>query len=121
MIFNNFKLEHFSNQQIIEINYLDEVYDLHNASEFLKFEYDIKNLSLILFWNYYKNDGTIIIPFQIIFEEVTFFEVMSRDDEMPKEEDSCLEQIINNEKMIFSFMGGMKIIVGARTARLTKG
>ena len=56
------------------------------------------------------------MPFQINFEQTIFFEVIPRDNEMPKDEDDCLEQIIYDDKMSFSFMGGMKIIVNSKTA-----
>ncbi len=38
---------------------------------------------------------------------------------MPKDEDDCLEQIINGEKIESRFMGGMRIIVEAREAGIT--
>ena len=112
MKFDNFKLVNINNQQIIEIDYFGEVFDLHNAAEFLRIDYVIKTSMLILLWRYYFDEKNII-PFQMRFEGVTYFEVFPRDREMPKEEDDCLEEIIYDEKMEFKFMGGMKIIVEA--------
>lgn len=111
MNFENFKLVVTKDQQIIEIDYLGEIMDLHNASEFLRIEYIVKKCLLNLFWNYYSDDS--IIPFQIKFENVNYFEISPRDNEIPKDEDDCLEEIIYNEKIEFKFMGGVRIIVGA--------
>ena len=119
MKIKNFKLVEVKNQQIIEIDYLGDIFDLHNAAEFLKVEYAIKTCILTLFWNYYFN-GKNIIPIQLKFEGTNYFEISPRDNEMPKEEDDCLEEIIYGEKFEFRFMGGMKIVVGAEEVSFKK-
>lgn len=112
MKLDNFKLVKVNNQQIIEIDYRGEIFDLHNAAEFLKIDYVIKTSMLTLFWKYHFDEMNII-PFQIRFDGTINFEICPRDSEMPKEEDDCLEEIIYNEKFEFRFMGGMKIIIEA--------
>ncbi|GIK68933.1 MAG: hypothetical protein HND27_10815 [Bacteroidetes bacterium] len=112
MKIENFKLVEVENQQIIEIDYLGEIFDLHNAAEFLKIDYVIKTSILTLFWNYYFDEKNII-PFQIMFEGVQYFEIFPRDSEMPKVEDDCLKEIVHGEKFEFRFMGGMKIVAKA--------
>lgn len=106
-------------QQIIEIDFMGEIFDLHNAAEFLKIEYVVKTSVLTLFWNYYQDENKVI-PIRIKFDRTDSFEVIPRDIQMPKDEDDCLEQIIYNDKMEFIFMGGMKIIVNACTASFEK-
>jgi hypothetical protein len=119
MKFKNFKLVEIKNQQIIELDYLGEIFDLHNAAEFLKIEYAVKTCVATLFWNYYS-DGKKIIPFQIKFEGTNYFKVFPRDNEMPKNEDDCLEEIIYGEKIEFRFMGGMKIVIKAEKVSIDK-
>ena len=119
MKFKNFKLVEFPSQQIIEIDYLGEIFDLHNAAEFIKIEYVIKTSTLILFWNYYYNENNII-PIQIELNNCSSFLIFPRDSEMPREEDDCLEEIIYNKQLEFKFMGGMKISIEAEEAIFRK-
>ncbi len=62
MKFKNFKLVEAKNQQIIEIDYIGEIFDLHNAAEFLKIEYAVKTHLLTLFWNYYFDEKIVYPP-----------------------------------------------------------
>jgi hypothetical protein len=112
MKLENFKLVEVVNQQIIEIDYQGEIYDLHNAAEFLRIDYIIKTSILTLFWKYYIDEKNIV-QFQIRFEGISYFEIFPRDSEIPKDEDDCLEEIVYGEKFEFKFMGGMKIVVKA--------
>lgn len=118
MIFENFQLVTIKNQQTIEIDYLGQIIDLHNASEFLKIIYTIRESVLTLFWNYYSDNK--VMPFQIIFKNVNYLKILPRDTEMPREEDDCLEEIFYNEKLEFKFMGGAEIVVGAEKVRFEK-
>lgn len=120
MKFRNFKLIEVKDQQIIEIDYLGEIFDFHNAAEFLKIEYVVKTCLLTLFWNYYFDEKNII-TIQIKFEGTKYFEILPRDNEMPKEEDDCLKEIIFGKKFEFIFMGGMKIVVEANEVSVEKG
>lgn len=104
--------------QIIEVNYLGEELDLHNAAEFLKFEYAVGTRTLTLFWNYYYEDGANIVPFQMEFSHVNDFSVLPRDPEIPINEDDCLKEIIFNERFILRFMGGREISVDAESCKL---
>jgi len=117
MNLKNFKLKKEKEQQIIEIESQGQLYDLHNAAEFINVEFNIKTCTSILHWNYYLDEKKII-PFKIVFSDVSHFEVSPRDPEMPIEEDDCLEQIIYDDKFKFKFMGGMKIIIRATEAYL---
>lgn len=119
MELENFKLVKINNQQIIEIDYLGDIFDLHNAAEFLRIDYVIKTSILTLFWRYYFDEKNII-PFQIRFDGTTFLEIFPRDIEMPKEEDDCLEEIIYGDNFEFKFMGGMKIVVNAEKVYFEK-
>lgn len=119
MKLENFKLVKIKNQQIIEIDYLGKIFDLHNAAEFLKIDYVIKTSILTLFWKYYFDENNIIL-FQIKFEGVEYFQISQRDNEMPKEEDDCLEEIIYEENFEFKFMGGMRIVVKAEKVYFEK-
>ena len=110
MKLENFKLVKINNQQIIEIDYFGEIFDLHNAAEFLRIDYVIKTAILTLFWKYYFSEKNFIL-FHIKFEGVEHFQISPRDNEMPKEEDDCLEEIIYGVDFEFKFMGGMKIVV----------
>lgn len=112
MKIENFELIKVDGQQVIEIDFLGEVFDLHNAAEFLRIDYVIKTSTLRLFWQYYF-DKKNIITFQIRFDDTSYFEVFPRDSEMTKEEDGCLEEIILDENFEFKFMGGMRIVVKA--------
>lgn len=113
MKIKNFNLLNKENQQIIEIEYLGKILDLHNSAEFLKVEYEIKSNLLILYWNYYFDyfNKDNYIPFQIKFEGTHYFEIQPRDIEIPEEEDDCLKEILCNENLEFKFMGGMNIFV----------
>lgn len=120
MDLQNFKFIIAKHQQIIEINYLNQIFDLHNAAEFIMIQHLIKSQKLILFWNYYIAENNII-QFQLIFEETSYLEILPRDDEMPLYEDETLEQIFyDGNKMTFCFMGGMKIIVVSNAVRFVK-
>ena len=119
MKLENFKLMKVNNQQIIEIDYMGEIFDLHNAAEFLRIDFVIKTSILTLFWKYYFDERNIV-PFQIRFEGITYFEIFPRDSEMPKNEDDCLEEIIYGEKFEFKFMGGMKIVIKAEKVSFEK-
>jgi|SRR5690606_30336068 len=119
MKLENFKLVKINNQQIIEIDYLGEIFDLHNAAEFLRIDYVIKASILTLFWKYYFDEKNIIL-FQIKFEGVEYFQISPRDNEMPKEEDDCLEEIIYGDIFEFKFMGGMKIVVNSEKVSFEK-
>lgn len=119
MKLENFKLIKINNQQIIEIDYLGEIFDLHNAAEFLRIDYVIKTSILTLFWKYYFDEKNIIL-FQIKFEEVEYFQISPRDNEMPKEEDDCIEEIIYGHNFELRFMGGMKIVVKSEKVSFEK-
>jgi len=115
--FWNFKLVVLQQQQIIEINYLNQVYDLHNAAEFLKIEYLIRPSSFKVYFNYHFKD--VIKKYQLIFKEVSHFEVSPT--KLPNDEDDTLEQIIySNDRITFSFMGGMHIAVESNKVRLNE-
>jgi hypothetical protein len=98
---------------------LGEIFDLHNAAEFVRIDYVIKTSTLTLFWKYYFDEKNIIL-FQIRFDGTTYFEILSRNSEISKEEDDCIEEIIYDEKFEFKFMGGMKIIVKATKVSFEK-
>lgn len=119
MTFKNFRLLEIKDQQIIEIDSFGQVFDLHNAAEFLKLEYTVKPRMLTLFWNYYFDEKTIL-PIRIRFENTKSFEILPRDNEMPLEEDDCLEQIVYGDAFEFRFRGGMKIVVVAENACFEK-
>lgn len=113
MKLENFRLVKFNNQQIIEIDYLGEIFDLHNAAEFLRIDYAVKAAMLTLFWKYYFDEKHIIL-FNLKFEEVEYFQIFPRDNEMPNDEDDCLEEINYGNNFEFKFMSGMKIVVKSK-------
>jgi hypothetical protein len=112
MKLENFRLVEINNQQIIEIDYQGEIYDLHNAAELLRIDFVLKTSMLTLFWQYYFDENNIV-PFQIRFENINYLEILPRDSDMPKGEDDCLEEIVSGENIEFKFMGGMRIVVNA--------
>ncbi|MBZ0099305.1 MAG: hypothetical protein K8F30_09485 [Taibaiella sp.] len=119
MKFENYKLNADAGQ-IIEITYQDDVIDIHNACEFVKFENIVKEMRVILKWKYYFNyteSGTV--QFQLVFDEVGYFSVEPRDNDMPVYEDECLEEISYSSGIIaFLFRGGMKIRIEALKTRI---
>lgn len=112
MRINNFKLIEFDNQQIIELEYLGVIYDLHNAAEFIKIDFIIQSSVLRLFWNYYFDENHVF-PVQLRFEGVESILVLPNNNEACREEDICLEEIIYDNNMELRFMGGMIIVVKA--------
>ncbi len=120
MNFRNFRLVGVNHHQIIEIDYLGEIFDLHNAAELSKFEYNMKESILVLYWDFFLNDNEVV-GIRLKFNTVEFFEILPRDMEIPKEENECLEEIILNETIEFKFMGGIKIIVKADEVSFEKG
>lgn len=100
---------------IIEIESNDDVWDLHNACEFIEFTHKTPEKCLILIWNYYDYDsGLVSKKIRITLSGVTMLKVTPRDSDMPYDEDTCLERLIyyaDNNKLVFEFRGGVLIEV----------
>jgi len=102
------------NEPVIEINQQAKCWDLHNAGEFISFNYDNINRILMLEWLYYEDS---IVPnneiCRIELHDVQRINIKPRDHEMPFSEDTCLDSLIISEEncAVFSFHGGMEIIV----------
>lgn len=102
-----------SNKDVIEIYTQDRVIDLHNACEFIKYTYNVKERTLLLKWVYFKNeDYNCGKDCQIILKNSTQVEISPRDKEMPFSEDDCLDKLVYSEKedtITLSFWGGIEI------------
>lgn len=119
MELKNFSFRKSVNHPIIEIDYSGEIFDLHNAAEFIKIEYSIERKEVVLIWNYYYWEKSII-QIQLVCEGVDFFKVFPRDADMPCEEDDCIEEIVHGEKLTLKFIGGMQIIIGGHKVSFIK-
>jgi hypothetical protein len=122
MKFIRFKLLIKEGYQIIEILVDNEIYDLHNASEFKGFDYDVATRTIKLGWLYYNYDkGIPEKEFNISCKEVTDFEVAKRDADIPYSEDDVLSEILfehNKDTISFKFMGGQTIKIHCATCEL---
>lgn len=122
MKFENFQLVKVEGQQIIEINYLEKIFDLHNAAEFAKIEYQVNLRSLIISWNYYPEYGKdSVTPVSLHFIRTNEFEISPRDIQMPYSEDDCLQEIISGDKLKFKFTSGIQITVAAESVYFQEG
>ena len=120
MDFQNYKLATAGSRPIIEIIYLNDILDLHNACEFVGLEYNVKENTFFLFWKYYyKYTEVDIKDFKVIFENVQSLKILPRDNEIPFYEDESIREIIYNDGVIaFHFMGGMEIEIEAASTLL---
>lgn len=116
MKLQNLSLIKEENQSIIEIESSGEVYDLHNAADFLGLLYNLENRTLTLSWKYHRDTG--IINLSLIFNSVSSLEISPRDILMPEEEDNCLKEIIHSDLFNLSFMSGMSITINAEFVTL---
>lgn len=77
--------------EIIESGF---VWDLHNAADFLGHEIDSNNNSLKLTWDYGSDcDGIISGTIYLNFLGIKNINITEKDAEVPRSEDSCLDNI----------------------------
>ena len=104
-----------SSIDIIEIEANGDIWDLHNACEFVKFSNNIVDRSMSLVWDYYDyNSGELSRKIHILLSGITRIKIMPRDLNMPFYEDVCLERLVyyaDNNKLMFEFRGGVVIEV----------
>jgi hypothetical protein len=93
----------------IEIIKNGECWDLHNCAEFIGHKINEDEYSIILSWNYGCNhEGIISGNVSLNFSGVSNLEISDKDQELPRDEDGCLEEIRmdNNGTICVSFRGG---------------
>lgn len=90
---------------------------MHNADEFLAFDFAIGSSLLTLFWNYYFDEKNVL-PFQLRFENTRYLNVFPRDAKKPSDEDDRLELIIFNDKFELHSIGGIKMFILAENVQI---
>lgn len=102
-----------SSKDVTEIYTQDRTVDLHNASEFKKYTYDVHERTLLLKWVYFENEEENSgKDCHITLKNCTNVEISPRDNEMPFSEDDCLDKLVYSEKkdiISFFFWGGVMI------------
>jgi hypothetical protein len=78
-------------EEHIEITSGAVVYDLHNIGRFIEYSFDVQTDVLLLTF-LYESDG-IRGTCDLRFVDVRSLRICSRDPEMPKSEDQCLEYL----------------------------
>ncbi len=124
----------------MDIESNEHYYDLHNNADFQSVIYNVEEKTTILIWRYpgewflsdespFKKDKTFLASNDIEdlvrmiafrFKNVTRYEVIPRDPEMPYTEDNCLSQILtfddddfNENVLVFEFQSGLRIKIEA--------
>ena len=134
MKFLNFSL--LNEPCAIEIHALDCIWDLHNVAGFDGFCQDVQTNRVEMKWHIDPVNVPLKYPAHgigILFKGVEYFEVTSRDSDMPHSEDDCLavvSRVLAGETfprkpedteerefhLLFEFQSGQKIRVGAEAA-----
>lgn len=138
-----FNMEKFPKNELIDLSIVsnDKVYDLHNDADFLGLRYNVSEKKILLIWRYPSNwfmeNGINIYEhdyiekhnilkvereIKLIFDLVSYLQIIPRDSEIPFSEDNCLANIIiengdkfNDEKFIFEFQSGLEIGIKAKS------
>ena len=122
MKFTNLNPIGFSQQ--IEIIWDGYVWDLHNAADFLGYDFNQSSGLLTLSWNYgCECDGIISGKIKFICIGVGKLEISEKDPDVPRSEDSCLDHIcLNNENILnIDFRGGQKFVVKCNEVEFDPG
>lgn len=85
------------------------VWDLHNVADFIGHEIDSNNNSLKLTWDYGCDcDGINNGNVHLIFLGINKIIITEKDAEVPRSEDSCLDNIHlkNENEIVVSFRSG---------------
>lgn len=103
---------------IIEIKVGDEIIDLHNACEFMGVSFILKRGAILTEWRYFPNyQENIYRNFEILFEGVKSFEIVTWDNAIPFEQNSTLDELAFDDdfpnRTELEFNGGLKILIVA--------
>ena len=123
-------------------------WNMHYNSDFAGFEYDVYRRTVVMHWNVSGFDFTDIPSYlankiDMVLDEVYYLEVVARDSEMPDNEDRTLTSISycnnnedpiqkwdggipagcllhpgNNCHIVFNFLGGQIIRIGAHSCNV---
>lgn len=138
-----FNMNKFSQNDLNDLTIVsnNKKYDLHSDAEFIEIDYNIIEKKIFLVWRYpsnwflkfginihteiYRDNHKIlneVREIKLIFDLVSYLQIIPRDSEIPYTEDKCLSDIIvkdgddfKGEKIIFEFQSGMKIIIKAES------
>ena len=89
-------------------------WDLHNACEFLGYQYNQEKQNAFLYWNYYYDyENSKFRKIALEFKKIFKFHVSDKDPEMPRYEDECLEDMhmIELNTIRLFFRGGQTFTI----------
>ena len=115
--------KYFKDQDIIEIGFNGQIYDFHNATEFISIAYNARLLELDIDFLFYNIEGISEKVLNFKFNGVVNYKIEERDYDIPIEEDLILskfEDSIEGKNMIFVFQSERRIFVEAKSVNMNE-